>query len=263
MYVCEPLFPTKSVAHSYQMALSVWRDEYNGGGTINGKKISDIVDSPSEGEPEEEDASAPGPARDSSPSAPTSPPTGHGASSGASSPIRPPSSASERSSAPPASDDDFDIDAMIQEDAERQAATLARQPSPQLYGATSKSSTTYRSNPNARQPDPDDMDEDEDDALWSAFNDPSIFDDPSLVAASTTAPTSVNPHAAPDDDEDMWEMFNDMEADEQRTRVPKNVVQPPAQKEPAPPAPAPAAVVEPPMEDRRATNDEGWDEMYL
>ena len=95
-------------------------------------------------------------------------------------------------------DDDIDIDALIQEDAERQEAAFNRQPSPPLNGETS----SYRSN-TRRAPDPDDMDED-DDALWAAFDDPSIFDPSGSSApkASTASATPANSGGMPDDDED-------------------------------------------------------------
>ncbi|KAH8107043.1 Swi3-domain-containing protein [Cristinia sonorae] len=249
----------EKLCHSKRMvvAMSVWRDESKG--LVNGRKVAETLGLNSDGEPEDDDdegaASAlPARDRDSSTSAPGSPTSRH---SQASSPPRPPSSASERSSAH--SDDDIDIDALIQEDAERQVAAFARQPSPPLNGATSN----YRSN-TQRPPDPDDMDED-DDTLWSTFNDPGIFDDDHSLSGSKGPSPIVPPsQSAPNelDDEDMWDLMREHE-DGVRL-LPKSGTSGPAPVNGTDGtydgSGGPVALDD---QSRRATNDEGWDEMYI
>ncbi|THH26470.1 hypothetical protein EUX98_g7723 [Antrodiella citrinella] len=238
----------EKLCHSKRMgvAMSVWRDESKG--LINGRKPQEPEDDATS-DTEDVDQGVEGrarssPARESSASAPGSPTRG----SHASSPLRPPSSASDRTST--YGDDDIDIDALIQEDAERQASSHARQPSPPL----NPPSNHYRSNPKP-VPGPDDMDEDED--LWSSFNDNSIFDDPSILATSSTVATSMNSRIEhEEDDEDEWQIMREQEEEEERMR---------AQKQRPPPAPAKPALKEPdpipdsgaPVEKPRPTNDEG------
>ena len=159
--------------------MSVWRDESKG--LINGRKPGDgAIDITSDAEQEDSDHEENAQVSERQSGPPSSPASRRSQTS--SPPPRPPSSVSGHSSA--LGDDDIDIDALIQEDAEQQAAALLRQPSPPLNGPTQ-----YRTRPQPN-PDPDAMDED-DDALWSSFNDPSIFDDPSVVKSSTSQATSM------------------------------------------------------------------------
>ena len=253
MTVCFLLRTHHFSSKCLQVALSVWRDEAKG--LVNGRKVTNgVLDLTSDGEQEDEEHprdAVPGQtSRASSTSVPASPVPHHSRAS--TPPSRPPSSASERTST--FDDDDIDIDALIQEDAERQAAAvLAREPSPSMYDTSSN----YRSNTRPTR-DSDAMDED-DDALWSSFNDPSLFDDPSVLAASTSAATSVTSGsvAPQDDDEEMWQMLREQEEEEERAR---NQSDPPtASKSSEEPRLHPRQ--ESPQ--RRPTNEEGWDEMYL
>lgn len=223
--------------------MSVWRDESKG--LINGRKPGDgAIDLTSDAEQEDSDHEENAPVSERQSGPPSSPASRR---SQTSSPLlRPPSSVSGHSSA--LGDDDIDIDALIQEDAEQQAAALLRQPSPPLNGPTQ-----YRTRPQPN-PDPDAMDED-DDALWSSFNDPSIFDDPSVGKTSTSQGTSMASGGGPiDDDEDMWQMLREQEEEEERVRAHKRADQKPG-------AGGKISSV-PSLEERRPTNEEGWDEMY-
>lgn len=236
--------------------MSVWRDESKG--FINGKKpTDDDLDIPSDEEQDEENPRPTGtPARDSSMTAPGSPSSHHASSP----PPRPPSSASERSSGG-YSDNDIDIDALIQEDAERQVAAQPREPSPPLNAET----VNYRSNPKPAS-NPDGMDED-DDALWSSFNDPSIFDDPSLGGGSTSVTTTLSSGGGmEEDDDDEWQILREQE-EEERARAQKRSAPGPPQARASVPASQPGQPGEQPVAaeagEQRHTGDEGWDEMYL
>ncbi|TCD64653.1 hypothetical protein EIP91_003813 [Steccherinum ochraceum] len=244
----------EKLCHSRRMtvAMSVWKDESKG--TIHGRKpTDDPLDIPSDEEQEDEERPRAAPARDSSMSAPSSPAAGR--SQPNSPPPRPPSSASERTSG--FSDDDIDIDALIQEDAERQTASFNRGPSPPLNDNT----TNYRTNAKPAA-NPDDMDDD-DDALWSSFNDASLFDDPSLTGGTASAATSVNSvRSEPmDDDEDEWQILREQEEEEQRARAKKEASAPTNVQKEVSAGELGSGPAEPGAP--RHTGDEGWDEMYL
>ncbi|KAH7914681.1 replication fork protection component Swi3-domain-containing protein [Hygrophoropsis aurantiaca] len=135
-------------------------------------------------------------------------------------------------SLPPSSEaeddyDDFDIDAVIREEEQRLAvmrAANASEPTPQT---TSKG--TYRS-----QPTTDSMDIDED-AMWDdleAFNKSSPPSAPQIDGTRTSEKSVTH-----DQDEDMWDVVRELEDNETSSTVSIG-------------------------DTTRATNDEGWDDMY-
>ncbi len=183
---------------------------------------------------------------------------------------RPGSSPARRStheaSLPPSSpsslgalDDDFDIDAMIREDeAVRMQGPPAPRPPPQsTYGVP-------RGGPGAAE-------EDEDAAMWDAVMD-DLPDEPYVPPARQPSGPSASGGGGggggmdEDMDEDMWDMVREMEAEPTVTAA--------ATAAPAPSVSAATAeavegqsqagssVPEEQGEPRKATNDEGWDEMY-
>jgi len=208
--------------HSKRMhvALTVWRDEYKGINT--GRKVD--PDSDESGSDEEEGKPKPdtSEAREGS--------VVHDIERASS---RPPSH--PPSSEPPSSDafDDFDLDAMIREEEERQAL--------ETNSARHTSVARAQSKPVAQ---------DEDDAMWDAFEDDVPNSDGAAQASYVGIPTNTGP--VPGEDEDMWDVIREMEAAESNTTAS------------APPISAPAdektggdGISQP------ATNDEGWDEMYI
>ncbi|KAH9935000.1 replication fork protection component Swi3-domain-containing protein [Fomitopsis serialis] len=208
--------------HSKRMhvALTVWRDEYKGINT--GHKVD--PDSDESGSDEEEGNPKPNAsdARESS--------TVHDIERASS---RPPSH--PPSSEPPSSDafNDFDLDAMIREEEERQA--LENNP------ARPTSVPRAQSKPVAQ---------DEDDAMWDALEDDVPHSDGAAQAPYVGVPSNAGP--VPDEDEDMWDVIREMEAAESNTA--------------ASAPPISVATDEKAGGDgtsRPATNDEGWDEMYM
>ncbi|KAI0736771.1 replication fork protection component Swi3-domain-containing protein [Fomitopsis betulina] len=218
----------EKLCHSKRMhvALTVWRDEYKGinrGHNVNlGSDDSSDEDGADDGAPvtaaskevEDDVLDATGIDGPSS-RAPSHPP----------------------SSEPPSSDgfDDFDLDAMIREEEERQAAE-SRVPE----------ASVPRTLPTAAQ--------DEDDAMWDASDD--------KVADNTgPAPTQYATMSGPaqDEDEDMWDAIKEMEAADSGTggAAPGSLI--------SGPQVAATTQLEQALGDPRkpsATNDEGWDEMY-
>ncbi|KAI0340103.1 Swi3-domain-containing protein [Trametopsis cervina] len=147
-------------------------------------------------------------------------------------PTRPPSSASERPSSAPPDDDEFDIDAMIQEDEERQAAESA----------------SYASLP--QPPSTQGLSEpDEDQDMWDQLD--AAFDD---VQAPAQPPQAMDA-----DDDDMWDIVREMEDNASSAPPPP----PSASVTVLEPVPVSAPVEAPSLHHQPATNDEGWDEMYL
>ncbi|OJT04317.1 Chromosome segregation in meiosis protein 3 [Trametes pubescens] len=256
----------EKLCHSKRMnvALSVWRDEAKG--LINGHKIpgpDDPLDSSdSDNDGANEHASRPRattqePAHDV--------PIATDAERPGSSPAR---RSTHEASLPPSSpasslgalNDDFDIDAMIREDeAVRMQGPPAPGPAPQAtYGVP-------RGGPGAAE------DEDEDAAMWDAVMD-DLPDEPYVPPARQPSGPSASGGGGggggmdEDMDEDMWDMVREMEAEPTVTTA-----------APAAPAPSASAAVAEAVEGQsqtgssmpeeqgepsKATNDEGWDEMY-
>ncbi|KAI0374928.1 Swi3-domain-containing protein [Pilatotrama ljubarskyi] len=273
----------EKLCHSKRMhvALSVWRDEAHG--LLNGRKVpgpDDPLDSDSDAD-SDNDANAPKKprARTQDPqdipiatederSSPARSSPGRGAT------LPPSSPSSGRDSSLGALDDDFDIDAMIRED----EAARAQAASTSTSGGGAQARGTYGA---PRDAAPSAAEVDEDEAMWDAVMD-DFPDEPYVPSSRPHEPAPV-PAAGQrsggggggggveeDMDEDMWDMVREMDTDAPSVPVPK-----PA----APSAPAPAAGpgaaqtggageasggltlagVDP---SRKATNDEGWDEMY-
>ncbi|PSR76039.1 hypothetical protein PHLCEN_2v8701 [Hermanssonia centrifuga] len=128
-------------------------------------------------------------------------------------------------------DDDFDIDAMIREEEELAAASV----STQLITA-STSNTAIKSRPAV----------DDDDAMWDELG-----EDFGVPVTSQPAQATASMTVSADDDEEMWDIVREMEAAQTASAGP-GVEQP-------------ATIREPENQDpqKSATNDEGWDEMYL
>jgi replication fork protection complex subunit Csm3/Swi3 len=214
----------------------MWRDTAKG--LVNGLQPQDqeplgdpVDDSSSESEPEQvEDRVAT--ARSTSPAT----------SRSNSVPTRPPSSASSRqSSAPP--DDDFDIDAMIREEEERQTAQ-----------AVSSLPTQQKSRSEIRPVSLPDEDQDMWDQLDGGFGE-------ELTSQSSRPPPQISSTGDEMEDQDMWDLVREMESTASNANVPV----------PLPAAPssdrAGGSSIGPNADNSKkqppATNDEGWDEMYL
>ena len=154
-------------------------------------------------------------------------------------PSVPPSSASEGGF------DDFDIDAMIREDEESRA----------------QASTSTSRAPNAPVPGLSSNLDDEE-AMWDAVmgdfpDEPFVPQDRPPAAQIKVLPPPV------DEDEEMWDMVREMEMEAERAssgaKAPTSVAAPATSGE-ASQAGANGLVGQDPT--RKATNDEGWDEMY-
>ncbi|OSC97139.1 Swi3-domain-containing protein [Trametes coccinea BRFM310] len=259
----------EKLCHTKRMhiALSVWRDEAKG--LINGHKIpgsDDSSDSDSDREAAKnsrlralegegktgqaaQDRDLPI-ATDDERSSPSR--SIYGAS-------LPPSSPSASGSTLEALDEDFDIDAMIQEEEaararEAPSSATTSHPAPQsAYGVPRKSAASAAG----------DRDGNADEDMWDAFMD-DVPDEPYVPPTRQPAGAST---AQDDIDEDMWDMMREM--DESAPSVPPAKPPNPAPAEPVtvsasdgmqPSAEGADAVsVDPPP---KATNDEGWDEMY-
>ncbi|KAL1944469.1 hypothetical protein VTO73DRAFT_2899 [Trametes versicolor] len=252
----------EKLCHSKRMnvALSVWRDEAKG--LINGHKIpgpddplgsSDSDNDDGDGatkKPTQSRAATQEPqdvpiATDDERSSPAR--STHGAS-------LPPSSPSSGASSLGALDDDFDIDAMIREDEavrmQGPPAPAPRPPPQATYGVPRGGAA----------------EEDEDAAMWDAVMD-DLPDEPYVPPTrQPSGPSNSGGGGGMDEDmdEDMWDMVREMEAEPTATTV--------APTAPALFAPATGAGEDQPQtgasifeelgEPRKATNDEGWDEMY-
>ncbi|CDO69514.1 hypothetical protein BN946_scf184785.g19 [Trametes cinnabarina] len=257
----------EKLCHSKRMhiALGVWRDEAKG--LINGHKIpgsDESLDSDSDRETAKNsrlkalgrEAEMPRATQDLPVASEDDRSSPAGSMHGAS---LPPSSPAASGSSLEALDDDFDIDAMIQEEESaraREASAPAKSSGPAppgTYGAERKNAASAAG--------------DEDEDMWDAFMD-DVPDEPYVPPAQKEAVNArVGGEGVQDDiDEDLWDMMNEM--DEQ----PPNA--PPAKRPSPAPSSGPATVaagegthsesgdvagVEPAP---KATNDEGWDEMY-
>ena len=226
----------------------MWRDASKG--LINGRRPEDLVplgdaddsDSDQSDQENEQSVAADKTSRNRVEARSTSPPT------------RPPSSASERpSSVAPDVDNDFDIDEIIREDEERQAAAAR---------ATNSSRPPHHSSqqpqPGPSRPPPQTQEIDEDQEMWDqldgGFDDEVVMQTPPAVRANEDV-----------EDEDMWDLVREIEesggssASKPPPAASAHVPAPTATTAQGAP-PAPAQAQDPPQP---ATNDEGWDEMYL
>ncbi|PIL24026.1 hypothetical protein GSI_13777 [Ganoderma sinense ZZ0214-1] len=216
---------TEKLCHSKRMhvALGVWRDEVKG--LINGHKIRD-PDASDNSDSDDSDKDA-----DRAPATDVPIATEDERSSPAPSrdPSLPPSSASEGGGF----DDEFDIDAMIAED------EAARAQGSSAAGSSGPPAPAHSKGAPA----------DEDEEMWDAVM--ADFPDEPYVPLKRQ-PSAPKPSVqAADADEEMWDIVREMEEAEAaaKTTVPDT------------PASEGAGLVgvDP---TRKATNDEGWDEMY-
>ncbi|KAI0333636.1 Swi3-domain-containing protein [Cubamyces sp. BRFM 1775] len=251
----------EKLCHSKRMhvALSVWRDEAHG--LLNGRKIpgpDDPLSSDSDSDREvarharlqSEGDTGKGKGPQDVPIA-----TDDERSSPARSVHRhslPPSSPSASGSSLGALDDDFDIDAMIREDEAARAqasasASTSTKPPQGTYG-TPRGGTA----------------EAEDEAMWDAVMD-DFPDEPYVPPQRHHQPQPpTNTGGVEEDmDDDMWDMMREMDTDALPTKsagsgqLPQRME--PIDQEGPPASESGVADMDP---SRRATNDEGWDEMY-
>ncbi|GJE87165.1 Swi3-domain-containing protein [Phanerochaete sordida] len=248
----------EKLCHSKRMhsALGVWRDEYHG--LLNGRKPEELNSDDESGsdkndeddEPQTQqrgpssDAEVPGPeeARSSSPA------------------LRPPSSASEFTPAP---DDDFDVDAILREEAEARKAAAASKSTPSGAAVTSASTQAA-----SQARPPVGMDDDDDQAMWDELH---AFEEDTFPPAKPSNPPASTRTADEDMDmdmdEDVWDVVREMEQEQAAAVQPKPSTAPAL---PAVPAPSEADTSSASVAEARAeqpghpaaTNDEGWDEMY-
>ncbi|KAH9856920.1 replication fork protection component Swi3-domain-containing protein [Lenzites betulinus] len=253
----------EKLCHSKRMnvALSVWRDEAEGivpGRQIPGEDDPLFSDDDNNSGSDNENANAdvPGDARE----VPVA------TDDERSSPARtlPPSSPSSGASSLGALDEDFDIDAMIRED---EAVRLAGPP-PGTFDAAPAAAGASRYGVPAKPGAGSGAagDEEEDAAMWDAVMD-DFPDEPYVAPARQAQPPP--PQEDEDMDEDMWDVVREMEAApapaETASAAPPAV---PVESgggeaelvEPGSSSSAGAVVGVDPS--RKATNDEGWDEMY-
>ena len=146
-------------------------------------------------------------------------------------------------------DDDFDIDAVIRAEEERLAAlrndTSIPTPEPPL---SKPSSGRYK-----ERSDADKMDVDEE-SLWQQL-------DANVPQTLSYHPSKASPPAfAEDNDEEMWGIVNELEQSEQNPKSKPNALM-------SGEVPISSVVLTSSTTDdgnvSRATNDEGWDEMYV
>ncbi|KAI0093695.1 replication fork protection component Swi3-domain-containing protein [Irpex rosettiformis] len=233
------------LCHSKRMQnhLGMWRDAAKG--LVNGRRPEDLepLGDPADSDSDESDREQ---------EQPTIPDISASANARSSSPpTRPPSSASERpSSAAPNGDDDFDIDEMIREDEERQRRE-------EIARAGNSNSMSH----NAPQPGPSrappQAEPDEDQEMWEQL-------DGGVDDEMTIQPPPQNQRRGDDvEDEEMWDLVREMEESTTTPSVPKatTAVSVPGNTDPeiATAQESTQAQKPPPP----ATNDEGWDEMYL
>ncbi|KAM5532058.1 hypothetical protein V8D89_014309 [Ganoderma adspersum] len=230
---------TERLCHSKRMhvALGVWRDEAKG--LINGHKIRDPDASGNSDSDDSDKEVDRAPATDvpiATEDERSSPTPSRG-------PSLPPSSASEAGGF----DDDFDIDAMIAED---EAARAAQAPS-----------TSGGAGPPAPAPAaPKSAPVDEDEEMWDAVM-ADFPDEPFVPPERQPNPQEPSTQTA-DEDEEMWDIVREMEEAEATTKTTSRLGASPSEGSgSAPPAGETAGLVgvDP---TRKATNDDGWDEMY-
>ncbi|KAI0831341.1 replication fork protection component Swi3-domain-containing protein [Trametes gibbosa] len=274
----------EKLCHSKRMnvALSVWRDEAKG--LIHGQKIPGADDDPlfsdenSDAENDVAPRAADGPrsaTHEPETSVPVATDNERGSSPGRS---LPPSSPSSGTSSLGALDDDFDIDAMIREDEAVRAAAPAPATTQMTAAAAAATSTSRYGVPK----DGAGADDDEDAAMWDAVMD-DFPAEPYVPPQPRPQPpaTGVTAGAAAEDemDEDMWDVVREMEAEPAAGLTGTAASLPSAGSGGAggsPPEPGPseeeeeeagspagaAASVAGVDPSRKASNAEGWDEMY-
>ncbi|KAI0780895.1 replication fork protection component Swi3-domain-containing protein [Trametes elegans] len=256
----------EKLCHSKRMhiALSVWRDEAKG--LINGHKIpgSDDSDSDSDNEASKNARLRDGQSTKGQSEEPQDVPVATDDDRSARGGSLPPSSPSSASTSLGALDDDFDIDAMIREEehtrAQPAASSSSRPPPTAVYGAP---------RPAASEP------ADEDEAMWDAMDDfpdgPYVPPERPQPPAPPPASSSGGGAADEDMDEDMWDMVREMEAEEATTEKQDTTTRPvppsvPTDSQesakPAGPAEGSSGGLTGADPTRKATNDDGWDEMY-
>ncbi|KAI6045776.1 replication fork protection component Swi3-domain-containing protein [Pisolithus marmoratus] len=210
-----------------QVRLSVWRDESKG--LVNGKNPEpedhDLIDL-TEGDPKA---------------------TEHDMQEGKSDELLP----SRAPSLPPMSsepeDDDFDMEAVIKAEEERLAALRA----------ANDATPTSAPKPLPSKDKGDGTDTMDEEAMWAALDDQPLSDRPPDNA--TKAPTILT-H---DQDEEMWDIVNELEQGEQEQQARSGSSRMVTEM------PISCVVFASPTKESnggnvsRATNDEGWDEMYL
>lgn len=177
-------------------------------------------------------------------------------------------------------DDDFDVDAAIRADEEQRRSAVA--------SAAASSPVSQPVPVTSNAPKAHVVDFDEDAAMWDEFDDSAfraaLSGDGNAVPTASTGPaTSSGPAPMDEDgDEDMWDVVRELE--NERARASKQNQSAPRGNETssqaqhalptnesvlptgAPTTGAPVLEIVIPAqakEKRRATNDEGWDEMYL
>ncbi|OCH94933.1 Swi3-domain-containing protein [Obba rivulosa] len=226
----------EKLCHSKRMhvALSVWRDEAKG--LVNGRKPGNTaIDLTSDSDHDSDEAMDTGNGKRNS--------TSRQGDNILSTPRMlsvPPSSASEAMSSDALND--FDIDAMVREDEERQAA--------QMFVAA----------PAFRPSRGNDVAMDEDEAMWdelmSGIDTETMFQHPPVITTTHVPSGTSNAVSAAsrEPDEDMWDLVREFEAEEARL--------PSTTSRQGPDRPDAESGVQ---ESRsvQASNDEGWDEMYL
>jgi replication fork protection complex subunit Csm3/Swi3 len=197
---------------------------------------------------------------------------------------RPPSSSTE------VDDDDFDIDALIKDEEERLAKMRAASSASASTSSPSVATAPVISVPQtAKATSRDTGADDDEEAMWDELNGLGDESIPPPPPPPPAMPTSV-PH---DEDEDMWDVVREMDAGiddvQQRPYVPPPPPTPPppvveeihvSQPEPqSENAPSSANVIasghsnavdedadkaeDKEKEEKRPTNDEDWEDMYL
>lgn len=217
------------------MSLSVWRDQAKG--IHNGRKLdgsdSDDSRSDSDGEPDAEKA------RDADVPVATDDERERDSSRA---PSMPPTSASEAE----ALDDDFDIDAMIRDEELQQATSnnALRQPSaPPIPSAKPDAAAA----------------QEEDEAMWDELM--GDIPDDAINAADSQTPAPQAPIS--DEDEEMdWDVVREIEQETSAASAAQTPPSPVAEPSSAEPTSASDSGPLPGSEGYKATNDEGWDEMY-
>ncbi len=193
---------------------------------MNGRKIDDPIDLTSGSEDDEEDKEQEkiDPKAKVSEGTRSSPPT------------MPPSSASEYNSM--AEDDDVDMDALIREDEERLPPS---NPAQRTAADTSRQDDTIHGVPDVT---------DEDEAMWAQLG-VDLAELSNQPTHSTSKP-SLPQVPAVDEDEEMWDVVREMEMEDAATGTSGSHTD----------ARGSIGSVGDVVNTSRATNDEGWDEMY-
>jgi replication fork protection complex subunit Csm3/Swi3 len=278
--------------------LSILRDEAKG--LINGRKPEDLQaqasDSDSDSDGDDDDQSGHKDERDENLTAnrsETADPNTSGQPQrrepASSPPPHPLTSAPDHNGVP---DEDFNIDAMLREEEEQRLSSAVPAPAvpsvdpPQTNPSHAHESPQTR--PSTHKP-ASPTDNDEGAAMWDAF-DVSEFDEAFVPAPRAVSGPEAGGGGGDEADEDMWDVVREMEMEQAQpeTRVPPDQSKPPENGvsiaaplsgvENGPEEDTSSASVPPPVADqgqaekgrlqvpqdeRKATNDEGWDEMYL